>query len=122
MFFRGDDIRDQDNNLAGLQEAKVNPTGLAGKNVNLACGCFPNHSTTQSDVARAYIQSVLNTLVPTWVELPVELVPDEFRNVGRPCVRLYKSLYGHPEDWDQRFKKVMVEMGATHCADTFQST
>ena len=125
IVFRGDDIRDQDNNLAVLQEAKVNPTGLAGINANLAYGCFPNRSTTQSDVVRAYIQSVLNTLVPTWVELPAELVPDEFRNVKRPCVRLYKSLYGHPEagyHWDQRFKKVMAEMGATHCADTFQST
>ena len=125
IVFRGDDIRDQDNNLAVLQEAKVNPTGLAGINANLAYGCFPNHSTSQSDVVRAYIQSVLNTRVPTWVELPAELVPEEFKNVRRPCVRLYRSLYGHPEagyHWDQRFKKIMKEMGATHCADTFQST
>ena len=34
IVFRGDDIRDQDNNLAVLQEAKVNPTGIAGINAN----------------------------------------------------------------------------------------
>ena len=125
VVFRSDDVRDQDNNLAVLQEAKVNATGLAGINANLAYGCFPNHSTTQRDVVRAYNQSELNTRVPTWVELPAELVPDERKNVRRPCVRLYKSFYGHPEagyHWDQRFKKTMEEMGATHCADAFQPT
>ena len=30
IVFRGDDIRDQDNNIAVLQETKVNPSGLAG--------------------------------------------------------------------------------------------
>ena len=81
--------------------------------------------TTQSDVVRAYTQSILNTQVPTRVELPVELVPKEFRGIKRPCVRLWKSLYGHPEagyHWDQRFKQIMSEIGAVHCADTFQST
>ena len=40
IVFRGDDIRDQDNNLAVLQEAKVNPSGLAGINANLAYGVW----------------------------------------------------------------------------------
>ena len=30
IVFRGDGIRDQDNNIAVLQETKVNPSGLAG--------------------------------------------------------------------------------------------
>ena len=122
---QGDDIRDQDNNLAVLQEAKVNPSGLAGINANLAYGCLQNHRTTQSDVVRAYTQSILNTKVPTWVELPSELVPEKYRGIKRPCVRLYKSLYGHPEagyHWDQRFKQIMKDLVAIHCADTFQST
>ena len=33
----------------------------------------------------------------TFVELPPELVPPQFPHIHRPCVRLYKSLYGHPE-------------------------
>ena len=116
---------DQDNNIAVLQEAKVNPSGLAGINANLAYGCMKGNCATQSDVVRAYTQSILNSQVPTWVELPIELVPKEFRGIKRPCVRLWKSLYGHPEagyHWDQRFKQIMGEIGAVHCAGTFQST
>ena len=125
IVFRGDDIRDQDNNLAVLQEAKVNPTGIAGINANLAFGALRGHSTSQSDVVRAYIQSYLNTKVPTWVQLPPELVPDKFKHIKDPCVRLYRSLYGHPESgyhWDQRFKAIMKELKAEHLADFFQST
>ena len=85
IVFRGDDIRDQDNNIAVLQEAKVNPSGLAGINANLAYGCMKGNCTSQSDVARAYTQSFLNTQVPTWVELPSELVPEKFRGIKRPC-------------------------------------
>ena len=54
--FRGNDICDENNNLAVLQEAKVNPSGLAGINANLAYGCLKGHTTTQSDVIRAYTQ------------------------------------------------------------------
>ena len=124
IVFRGDDIRDQDNNIAVLQEAKVNPSGLAGINANLAYGCMKGNCTSQSDVVRAYTQSFLNTQVPTWVELPVNLF--QRSSVDQTsCVRLWKSLYGHPEagfHWDQRFKEIMGSLGAVHCADTFQST
>ena len=122
---RGDDIRDENNNLAVLQEAKVNPSGLAGINANLAYCSLKGHTSSQSEAVRAYAQSFLNTKVPTWVELPYEVVPPEYRSVKRPCVRLWKSSYGHPEagyHWDQRFKQMMKEIGSIHCSDTFQST
>ena len=124
IVFRGDDIRDQDNNLAVLQELKVNPSGLTGINFNLAYGAMKGHKTTQSDVVRAYTQSYLQTKVPTWVELPAELTPPEFKGVKRPCVRLQKSLYGHPESgyhWDYRFKQIMKVLGGKH-VDNQQST
>ena len=125
IVFRGDDIRDENNNLAVLQEAKVNPSGLAGINANLAYGSLKGHTSSQSDVVRTYTQSFLDTKVPTWVELPYDLVPPEYRGIKRPCVRLWKSLYGHPEagyHWDQRFKQMMKEIDSIHCSDTFQST
>ena len=124
IVFRGDDIRDESNNLAILQELKVNPTGLIGINFNLAYGAQKGHKTTQSDVVKAYTQSDLNTKVPTYVELPVELTPPEFRHIHRPCVRLWKSLYGHPESgfhWDARFKQIMKVLGGQH-SDLFQSS
>ena len=97
IVFRGDDIRTEDNTLAVLQEAKVNPTGLVGLNANLMYGCCPGNQSTQSDVVRASTQSYLNTAVETWVELPSELTPPEYSKIKRPCVKLVKSLYGHPE-------------------------
>ena len=97
IVFRGDDIRDEANNLAILQELKVNPTGIVGISFSLAYGALKGHCSSQSDVVKAYTQSDLNTKVPTWVELPWELTPPEFRGIERPCVRLWKSLYGHPE-------------------------
>ena len=124
IVFRGDDIRDESDNLAILQELKVNPTGLIGINFNLAYGSVKGHQTTQSDVVKAYTQSDLNTRVPTWVELPRELTPPECRHLERPCVRLWKSLYGHPESgyhWHERFSTIMKAMGGEH-SDLFQST
>ncbi|CAE7029195.1 GIP [Symbiodinium natans] len=124
IVFRGDDIRDEANNLAILQELKVNPTGIVGINFNLAYGAIKGHCSSQSDVVKAYTQSDLNTKVPTWVELPRELTPPEFRGIERPCVRLWKSLYGHPESgfhWHERFKQVMSLMGGEH-SELFQSS
>ena len=124
IVFRGDDIRDEANNLAILQELKVNPTGISGINFNLAYGAMKGHQTSQSDVVKAYTQSDLNTRVPTWVELARELTPPQFRHLDRPCVRLWKSLYGHPESgfhWHRRFSKVMEVMGGKH-SELFQSS
>ena len=124
IVFRGDDIRTEDNTLAVLQEAKVNPTGLVGLNMNLMYGCCPGHHSSQSDVVRAYTQSLLKTLVETWVELPSELTPPEFSKLKRPCVKLVKSLYGHPESgyhWHNRFTQVMEAMEGVHMSN-FQSS
>lgn len=115
VVFRGDNIRDQEGNLAVLLDSKICPSGMSSISVNLAFGAIKGHKTTQSDVARAYLQSMLGTKVPTWVELPSEIVPPEFQHIQRPCVRLYKSLYGHPESgfhWNERSKAVMKSLGA----------
>ena len=124
IVFRGDDIHDADNTLAVLQEAKVNPTGLAGINLNLVYGALHGHKTTHSDVTRAYTQYLLKTKVPTWVELPKELTPKEYSHLERPCVRLVRALYGHPESgwhWGKRFKEIMSSMNGVHL-DDFQSS
>lgn len=98
-------------------ESKVSPTSMSGVNFCLAFGALANNKTTRSDVVRAYLQSWLVTKVPTWVEFSPEFVPDEFKRVKRPCVRLWRLLYGHPESgfrWDKRFREVMSIMGDQH--------
>ena len=122
-MFRGDDTRDGDGHLAVLLESRVNPAVISAIDANLAFGSLLNHKTIQSDVVRAYLQSTLGTKVAAFVELPSELVPDEHKWVKRPCVRLWKSLYGHAESgfyWDQKFSEIMKMMGATHI-DNFPS-
>eukprot|EP00435_Cladocopium_sp_Y103_P014697 s1958_g3.t1 len=120
VVFRGDQIRDGDGNLAVLMDSKVCPAGMSAINGNLAFGAIKGNKTTQSDVVRAYLQSKLETKVPTYVELPSELVPEDMKHVVRPCVRLWRSLYGHPESgfhWNERFKSVMSQMNAVHLDD-----
>ena len=115
IVFRGDNIRDNDGNLAVLFDSKVCPSGMSSINANLAFGAMVGNKTTQSDVVRAYLQSYLGTKVETWVELAPELVPAEYQHIKRPCVRLWRSLYGHPESgihWNERFKAVMSQLGA----------
>ena len=49
IVFRGDQIVDQDNNIAILQELKVNPSGITAINFNLSYGALPGnevHSRT----------------------------------------------------------------------------
>ena len=75
VVFRGDQIVDESNNIAILQELKVHPTGITAINFNLCYGALKGNKSTQSDVIRAYTQSLLKTMVRTWVLLPPELVP-----------------------------------------------
>ena len=99
-----------------LQELKVNPSGITSINFNLAYGALKGHKSTQSDVVKAYIQSLLNTVVETWVLLPAELIPSEYSHIKQLCVPLRKALYGYPESgyyWDARFKEIMVSMGGS---------
>lgn len=117
IVFRGNRIEDNKGNLAVLMEAKVNPTSMSGINAYLAFGVLASNKPKQSDVVRTYLQLWLATKVITWVELSPELVPDEFKHIKCPCVRLWRSLYGHPESgfhWDKRFWEVMASMGAMY--------
>ena len=87
IVFRGDDILDESTNLAVLQDLKASPTGLTGINVNLSYGSCEGNVSQMSDVA-----------------------PQEFQHIKRPCVRLRRFLYGHPEagfHWDAKFNQVM---------------
>ena len=118
IVFRGDAVRDEMGDFAIFQDIKVTPTGISGVNCNLLYGGLRNHVTLQSDVVKAYVQSDLNTEHPTYVELSKELTPPEFRHIHRPCVRLHKSLYGHPESgghWHRKFQAVVTKLGGKEC-------
>jgi len=98
-----------------LQELSASPTSLQAANMNLMYGLLPNHRTTTADAVKAYVQSLLKSKYPTWVQLPKELWPahwhGRFRN---PVVLLIRSLYGHPESgahWEQHLREIVQAFG-----------
>jgi len=98
IVFRGDCARDENGALAIYQDLAATPTLITSANANIAYGLFKGNKTISADAIKAYIQSLLKSKHPTWVELAKELWPPEWKNkYKRPVVRLTKSLYGHPE-------------------------
>jgi hypothetical protein len=75
----------------------------------------PGRKTTAADAVKAYIQSLLKSKHPTWIELPRELWPKSW--VGkytRPVVLLIKALYGHPESgahWEAHLESIVRDLG-----------
>ena len=83
-------------------------------NVAIAYGSLPGHSTTVSDAIKAYVQSFLNSGVPTYIEFPKHLCPPEWSHLRRPVCRLVRALYGHPEaggHWERHLAKIVVQLG-----------
>ena len=94
IAYRGDDIRDQDGCQVVFDpvETCTNPTALVALNITLFYGMMQNNSTSLADAIQAFLQAPLPE--ETWVVLGEELWLPE--RSTRPCVRLLKSLYGHP--------------------------
>ena len=119
IVFLGNNVRDEFGLASEFQEIKIIPTTIAGLNINLAFGLKRGNKTTQSDVTKAYIQSDLQTEHDTYIELPDELIPDHLKWMRRPCTKLHKSLYGHPESgghWGLKFKSLMTQMNGVESA------
>jgi len=116
ICFRGDNARDEGGALAVYQELSASPTAIHSANSNIAYGCLPGHKTTQADAIRAYVQSLLASMYDTYVVIPRELWPAEWVKAGyyRPCCKLNKALYGHPEaggHWEAHLTKAVKAIG-----------
>jgi len=79
-------------------ETSTNPTVLVALNVTLFYSMMQNNSTPLAGAIQAFLQAPLPE--ETWVVLGEELwLPEWFKvhiKGSRLCVRLLKSLYGHP--------------------------
>ena len=110
-MFSEDNARDENDTLAIYQDLAASPTLITSANPNIAYGLFRGNKTTSADAIKAYIQSTLKSEHPTWVELLIELWPEEWRGqFKRPAVRLMKSLYGHPESgahWQNHLEAIL---------------
>ena len=116
IVFRGDIVRDEHGAIGVFQDLSANPTSVQGLNNNLAYGRMPGHRTTAADAIKAYVQSLLKSKNATWVSLPPELWPRNWKSqFTKPVVLLIKSLYGHPESgahWERHLTDILVrELG-----------
>jgi hypothetical protein len=112
--FRTPTARDEGGALAIFQEMSSRPTTIVGMNVSVAYGAIRGNKTTVADAVKAYVQSDLKSLNPTYIEIPRYLLPPKWRHMRRPVCRLIKALYGHPEagaHWERHLKKIIVKMG-----------
>jgi hypothetical protein len=116
IVHRGDNVKDQDGQMAVFQELSASPSAIHTINSNMAYGCLAGHKTTMADAEQAYLQADLNSKHPNWVRIPKELWPEDWHRKGfiKPMCRLVKALYGHPESgghWEQHLTKAVVGMG-----------
>ena len=116
IVFRGDAVRDEDNQAAVFDEIAASaPTSLARLNLVSAYGLLDGNQTTTSDCVRAYVQSVLSSSQPPFVLLPSELIPPHARHIGQPCASLVTSSHLLASaSWQNYLAKVLSkQLGGT---------
>ena len=92
LVFRGDDTRDQNNQLALFREMKSIPATIATVHIVFWFGLRPGHKVTIADARKAYLQAPIG---PRFL----------------PMRKLRKALYGHPtsgDDWCEYLDTVVV--------------
>ena len=113
-LFQGNNVKDENADVALFSELGSSPATMeAGKAVD-AYGSQPGHITQQNDGVQAYTQAFMKG-VETWVELPIERWPREWRGkYTRPVVQLIIALYGHPDSgglWEQHCEAMLLLVG-----------
>ena len=97
LVFRGDDTRDENNQLALFRELKSIPATIATINLVLWYGLRVNNIVQIADARKAYLQAPIRSETPTYVILPREAwQPSWHRKYRRAAARLLKAMYGHP--------------------------
>jgi hypothetical protein len=119
IVYRGDQVRDQDNNLLLFDQTATTPTSLIALNAAIWYACRKGHAASCSDAIQAFLQSELDDSDLTYVIIPVELWLDEWHTRFDPgtrlAVRLKKSLYGHPKAgrwWQDHLDRRLRALGA----------
>ena len=107
VVFRGNDVKDENQDVALFQELGSGPPTMCSGKVCDAFGLSEHDFITeQADAVQAYTQCKLKG-VPTWVRLPKSQWRPEWHDAkykGCPVVPLVKALYGHPDSggyWEE---------------------
>ena len=79
-MFQGNQVRDEYWDVALFQELGSAPATLEAGKACDAYGLLEDHEVQQADAEQAYIQSKLDSKVPTWVRMPPERRPKHGQN------------------------------------------
>lgn len=108
--YRTPTARDEEGAIAVFQEMASRPTTITSLNIAVAYGIMFGNKITVADAIKAYVQSLLKSKDPTYIEMPKHLVPDKYKHINRPCFRLVRALYGHPEaggHWERHLTAIV---------------
>eukprot|EP00435_Cladocopium_sp_Y103_P048465 s1082_g14.t1 len=98
IVYRGDQIRNESNELVLYADTATTPTALVALNLALFYGSCEHNAVSLSDAIQAFLQAPIEE--ETWIIMPYELWLDEWKKKyssdTKLVVRLLRSLYGHP--------------------------
>ena len=116
IVYRGDLIRNESDELVLYADTATTPTALVALNLALFFGACEHNSISLSDAVQAFLQAPLEE--ETWVLVPFELWLDNWKTQypkgSKLCVRLLKSLYGHPlagKLWQSYLSERLTKLG-----------
>ena len=128
--FLGDQVRDQDGNVALFNDLSSAPATMAASKFSDYHGLQPGNSQQIADVTSAYLQAFLHAqgvkTTDTWVEIPKHRWPEQWRRPDgswkfrRPCCPLLMALYGHPEAggyWEIHCHNMVTNAGFRKAAE-----
>ena len=99
VVFQGNRVVAQDLAVAQFQDLGSAPATIEAARLCIMKGMLKGNKLQQADAMQAYVQAKLGG-TETWVEIPEEGWPKEWKENGapckRPCARLIHALYGHP--------------------------
>jgi hypothetical protein len=130
--FLGDQVKDQDGNVALFQELGSAPATMSASKIADYHGLLPGNVLMTAGVTSAYCQAKI-TGTKTWVELPPGRWRDSwFKSTlrgaerqpkyRRPVVPLEMALYGHPDSggiWEQHFDSKVKQFGFNRASEVW---
>ena len=99
--------------MSCLPRAPCRPDGHSLHQLQFGLRMLPGNKTTQAYAIRAYCEALLKSKLPTWVTIPPLLRRRDMKE-PRPCCRLLKALYGHPESgahWEKHLTEAITKCG-----------
>ena len=113
IVFRGNDVKDQNWEVALFQEMASTPTTLEAARYCDFVACLPGNGVDGRDVEQAYLQADMKG-AKTYIQLPKEMWTPEMHQMKCPVVLLEKALYGHKNSgayWQDFYDKQCKNAG-----------